>query len=482
MKTECITQRLLFQDHGAREVTAAFDGGAITSDAGGLLLREIDQRFGILESFVGALTDHRVRELVEFSTLELLRQRVMGIALGYEDLNDHERLRHDPLFALLAGRRDISGNDRRDPKDRGVPLAGKSTLNRLELTPVGADEESRYKKIVASIAGLQDALVDVFIRLRAKQGVPEELTLDLDATDDPVHGDQLGKFFHGYYKSYCFLPLYTFCGAWPLGAVLRPSDIDGCAGTVKELSRIVPKLRAAWPQVRIIMRADSGFCRDAILSWCEDNDVDYIIGLAKNNRLTKILGGELQQARMQFEQTGEASRVFKDFRYRTRKSWSRERRVIGKAEHLAKGANPRFVVTSLSAEHVAAPVAVDAKTLYEDRYCGRGEMENRIKEQQLSLFADRTSTHAMRSNQLRLLFSTIAYVLHVTLREFGLEGTEMAKAQAGTIRSKLLKIGGRIKVSVRRVWISISESYPHQALFERILENLRRQQPWPLQI
>ena len=280
----------------------------------------------------------------------------------------------------------------------------------------------------------------------------------------------------GYCKSYCYLPLYTFCGDWPLGAVLRPSDIDGCAGTVKELSRIVPKLRAAWPGVRFVFRADSGFCRDSILSWCEENHIDYVIGLAKNTRLTKIIGGELQQARQQFEQTGHAARVFKDFQYKTRKSWSCERRVIGKAEHLSKGPNPRFVVSSLPADRVPA------KTLYEGRYCGRGEMENRIKKQQLSLFADRTSTHAMRSNQLRLLFSTIAYVLHVALREFGLAGIEMAKAQAGTIRTKLLKIGGRIKVSVRRVWISISESYPYQPLFERILDNLRRQRPQPLQI
>ena len=476
MKTECSTQRLLFQEHGAREVTASFDGGAITSDAGGLLLREVDRRFGILRAFAGAFTDHRDRELVEFSTLELLTQRVMGLALGYEDLNDHERLRHDPLLALLTGRHDVTGADRRDPKDRGVPLAGKSTLNRLELTPVGASADSRYKKIVASIAALQDALVDVFIRLKAKQGVPTELVLDLDATDDPVHGNQLGKFFHGYYKCHCFLPLYTFCGDWPLGAVLRPSDIDGCAGTVTELARIVPKLRATWPNVKIVIRADSGFCRESILSWCEENNVDFVIGLSKNTRLKKIIGGELHQAKLQFEQTGQAARVFKDFSYKTRKSWSRERRVIGKAEHLAKGPNPRFVVTSLSTGRV------DAQTLYEQRYCARGDMENRIKEQQRYLFADRTSTHAMRSNQLRLLFSTMAYVLHVALREFGLAGTEMEHAQAGTIRTKLLKIGGRLRVSVRRVWISISESYPYQHLFEQILENLRRQHPQPLQV
>ena len=258
--------------------------------------------------------------------------------------------------------------------------------------------------------------------------------------------------------------------------MLRPSNIDASAGTVQELSRIVPMLRAVWPDVKIIVRADSGFCRESILRWCEENNVDYVIGLAKNTRLKKLLGAELHRAKQQFDSTGGAARIFKDFEYCTRKSWSRKRRVIGKAEYLAQGANPRFVVTSLSADRV------DARTLYEDRYCARGDMENRIKEQQLYLFADRTSTHAMRSNQLRILFSTMAYVLHLTLREFGLKGTEMARAQAGTIRTKLLKIGGRIKVSVRRIWISISESYPYQHLFERILENLRRQSPLPLRL
>lgn len=475
METECNRQKLLFEAHGRREVSAAFDGGRITSDGGGLLLREVEQRFGILRAFVSAFTDHR-SEHSEFSVEELLRQRVMGIALGYEDLNDHEQLRHDPLLALMCGRQSITGQDRAAECSRGVPLAGKSTLNRLELTPVGATKDSRYKKIVASIAKLQDTLVAVFIRMRSKQDVPQELVLDLDATDDPVHGDQLGKFFHGYYKSYCFLPLYTFCDGWPLGAVLRPSNIDGCAGTLRELERIVPQLRAAWPSVRIVIRADSGFCRDYILRWCEDNKVDYIIGLARNKRLVRVIGGELQQAREQFEETGAAARVFRDFQYRTHKSWSRERRVIGKAEHLAKGSNPRFVVTSLTAEYV------DARSLYEDRYCARGDMENRIKEQQLYLFADRTSTHNMRSNQLRLLFSTMAYLLHHGLREFGLTGTEMQNAQAGTIRAKLLKIGGRIQVSVRRIVISLSESYPYRKLFERILANLQSQRPHPLQV
>jgi hypothetical protein len=474
--TDCNSQPLLFQPHGLRNVVADFDGGTITSDAGGLLLREIEQKFGIVRQFAQCFTDHRDEEKLEFSVEELLLQRVMGLALGYEDVNDHDQLRHDPLLALLAGRADITGADRLASQDQGKPLAGKSTLNRLELTPAGASSRSRYKKIVASIAQLQDTLVDVFIRLRAKQGVPQELILDFDATDDPIHGDQLGKFFHGYYRNYCYLPLYAFCGGWPLLALLRPSNIDASQGTVEHLARIVPRLRQAWPDVRIMIRGDGGFCREPIMAWCEQNGVDYVFGLAKNKRLLRIIGKELHEAQMLFEETRTASRVFQDFAYRTQKSWSQERRVIGKAEHLAQGSNPRFVVTSLPAERL------DARTLYEDLYCARGEMENRIKEQQLFLFADRTSTHGLRSNQLRVLFSTMAYVVHQALREFGLKGTAMATAQASTIRTKLLKIGGRIGVSVRRVVLSLSQAYPYRAVFEQALKNLRRPEYVPLRV
>jgi len=474
--TECSTQRLLFQPHGRRDVVAGFDGGAITSDAGGLLLREVEQRFGILRQLAGCFTDHRDPELIEFPVEELLTQRVMGLALGYEDLNDHEQLRHDPLLALLCGRQDLTGHDRGDPRDHGKPLAGKSTLNRLELTPAGASEKSRYKKIVASISQLQQTLIDVFIRMKAKQCVPEELILDFDATDDPIHGDQPGKFFHGYYKNYCYLPLYCFCEGWPLLALLRPSNIDACAGTVEALAKIVPRLREAWPQVRIVVRGDSGFCRNSVMKWCEENRVDYVIGLARNKRLLKIIGQELQEAKTLFEQTQAASRVFKDFDYRTQNSWSKSRRVIGKAEHLLKGSNPRFIVTSLP------PARIAAQPLYENLYCARGEMENRIKEQQLFLFADRTSTHGMRSNQLRVLFSTMAYVLHKALKEFGLQGTTLATAQANTVRAKLLKIGGRITVSVRRVVLSLSQAYPYQELFRQVLENLRRPASIPLRL
>ncbi|SFJ43952.1 IS1380 family transposase [Planctomicrobium piriforme] len=455
--SECNTQPLLFQPHERRDVAADFDDGTITSDAGGLLLREVELRFGIIRQFAGCFTDHRDEQLIEFSPLELLLQRVMGLALGYEDLNDHEQLRHDSLLALLCGRKDITGSNRPDLRDRDMPLAGKSTLNRLELTPAGAGEKSRYKKIVAHIGQLHNALVDLFIRLRAKQGVPEELILDFDATDDPIHGDQLGKFFHGYYKNYCYLPLYAFCDGWPLLALLRPSDLDASEGTVEQLARIVPRLRQAWPQVRIIVRGDSGFCRESIMAWCEAHHVDYVFGLAKNRRLQRIIGRELQTAQQLFEQTFDSARVFKDFEYRTHQSWSRSRRVISKAEHLVKGSNPRFVVTSL------CPERIPARVLYEDLYCARGEMENRIKEQQLFLFADRTSTHAMRSNQLRVLFSTMAYPLHQALRQFGLQGTSLARAQVHTIRNTLLKIGGRIRVSgaawcSRSHWRTLTET------------------------
>lgn len=485
--TDCNRQPLLFQPQGPRQVVADFDGGTITSDAGGLLLREVEQRFGIVRQCARCFTDHRDEEQIEFSVEELLLQRVMGLALGYEDLNDHEQLRHDPLLALLAGRADITGADRLDPRDRGKPLAGKSTLNRLELTPAGAGRTSRYKKIVAHIAQLQETLVDLFIRLRSKQGVPEQLILDFDATDDPVHGNQLGRFFHGYYQNYCYLPLYAFCDGWPLLALLRPSNIDASAGTVEHLARIVPRLRQAWPDVRIIVRGDSGFCREPILRWCEEHGVDYVFGLARNARLLRIIGKELHEAQTLFEQTRaaglshaaglpHAARVFKDFDYRTQKSWSSTRRVIGKAEHLAKGSNPRFVVTSLSAERFTA------QPLYEELYCARGEMENRIKEQQLFLFADRTSTHGLRSNQLRVLFSTMAYVLHKALKEFGLKGTALATAQVQTIRTRLLKIGGRIRVSVRRVLLSLSQAFPDQAVFAQVLCNLRRPERVPLRV
>jgi Transposase DDE domain group 1 len=466
MLTECNTREFEFQGLGHRAVTARFDGGAITSDAGGLLLREVEAKTGILRRFAACFDDHRDPELVEHTVYELLAQRIFGLALGYEDLNDHDTLRHDPLLAVLVGKADPTGQDRCNRRDRGKALAGKSTLNRLELTPVGADAKSRYKKVVARHRNIESFFVETFLALHPLP--PKEIVLDLDATDDPIHGHQLGRFFHGYYDNYCYLPLYIFCGEHLLCAKLRPSDIDGAAGSVKQLAKIVERIRLAWPDVRIIVRGDSGFCRESLMCWCEENRVDYVFGLAKNARLQRILGKELHEAKLQFEATGRAARVFKQFAYRTRKSWSCERRVVGKAEHLSKGSNPRFVVTSLS------PAEFEARALYEDLYCARGEMENRIKEQQLCLFADRTSCATMRANQLRLWLSSVAYTLLVALREFGLCGTEMAAARCDTIRLKLFKLGALIRLTVRRVWISFSESCPYQRVFAQVYENLRR--------
>lgn len=465
MTTECSGQSFFFHPLASREIVARFNGGTITSDAGGLLLREIEQKAQIVARFAGCFEDFRDPELVDFTAEELLKQRIFGLCLGYEDLNDHDQLRRDPLLAVLVGRQDPTGEDRALPRDRGIPLAGKSTLNRLELTPPGTSAKHRYKKIAARHQQVEDFFIDTFLALHPEPLA--EITLDFDATDDPVHGNQLGRFFHGYYKHYCFLPLYVFCGEHLLCAKLRPSNIDASAGSLKVLQKIVAKIRAAWPGVKITVRGDSGFCRENLMAWCEENDVQFLFGLAKNKRLTKILGAELQAAKCQFEATQKASRVFKEFTYQTRKSWCRERRVVGKAEHLAQGANPRFVVTSLSKDEV------DAKTLYEVRYCGRGEMENRIKEQQLYLFADRTSCQTLRANQLRLWLSSVAYVLLQALRQFGLKDTSLASARCDTIRLKLLKIGAQVRITVRRVWFALAESCPYREIFAQVWLNLR---------
>jgi hypothetical protein len=347
-----------------------------------------------------------------------------------------------------------------DKPDLGkAPWAGKSTLNRLELTRETASQKERYKKIALDHGAVDRLLVDVF--LQAHQEAPKEIILDLDATDDPLHGKQEGYFFHGYYGHYCYLPLYIFCGEFLLGARLRTSNIDASAGSVGELKRIVKQIRSVWSQVRIVVRGDSGFCREELMAWCEAEGVDYLLGLAKNERLKAEIEKERGEAKAQYQETGRAARLFKELVYQTRESWSRARRVVAKAEHLEKGENPRFVVTSLSGEQWPAPA------LYEELYCGRGDMENRIKEQ-FMLFSDRTSTHYLRSNQLRLYFSSIAYVLMQMLRRLGLAGTELAQAQCSTIRLKLLKIGAVIRITVRKVWVSLAGGYPYAELFQQI--------------
>ena len=323
----------------------------------------------------------------------------------------------------------------------------------------------RYKKIIMKPEEIDRLFVDIFLQAHAEP--PEEIILDVDATDDPLHGNQEGRFFHGYYMNYCYLPLYIFCGEFLLCARLRPSNIDASEGTVEELERIVGQIRNAWPGVKIVVRGDSGFCRDKIMTWCEAHGIDFVFGFAKNERLKAMIAEELQRAKEQYEQTKEASRVFKDFRYQTLESWTRERRVVAKAEHLDKGSNPRFIVTSIQVERI------DAAALYEQLYCARGDMENRIKEQQLWLFADRTSAGKMRANQIRLYFSSAAYMLMQALRRLGLRGTQMATAQCNTIRLKLLKVGAQVKVTVRKVWISLAGGYPYVDIFFQVFRNLK---------
>jgi hypothetical protein len=402
--------------------------------------------------------------LIEHTVEDLVAQRVYGLALGYEDLLDHDDLRHDPLLAALVGKDDPLGQDRVRQRDKGKPLAGKSTLNRLELTKAGASEDSRYKKIVCHTDRVDSLFVDVF--LQAHTTPPARIVIDLDSTFAPLHGHQLGRFFHGYYDCYCYLPLYVFCGEHLLAAKLRPADIDGAAGAQEIIRRIVERIRSSWPQVTIVLRGDSGFCREPLMVWCESNGVDYLFGLARNARLCRIIGAELHEAKLQFEATGAPARIFSEFEYRTQKSWSRPRRVVGKAEHLQKGSNPRFVVTSIR------PEQFDAKALYEKEYCARGEMENRIKEQQLYLFADRVSAATMRANQLRLYEAAAAYLLIHALRRLGLKETSLERAQAQTLRQKLFKIGTQIRVTTRRVWLSWSQAYPYQELFRQVYENL----------
>jgi Transposase DDE domain group 1 len=465
--TKCKTQSYEFHALGAREIVGHFDGGDITTDAGGLLLREVEKRTGILGKFAACFTDYRDVRFIEHPAEDLVSQRVYGLCLGYEDLNDHDQLRADPVLAVMVGKEDPKGEHRRLEQDRGKALAGKSTLNRLELTKADAGRGDRYKKIVMQPEAIDRLMVDHF--LDAHERAPLQIVLDLDATDDPIHGHQEGRFFHGYYDCYCYLPLYIFCGEFLLSAQLRSASIDPAKGALTDLQRIVAQIRQKWPRAPILVRGDSGFCRDAIMHWCERQGIDYVIGLAKNARLLKEIGEELKSAEAESVKTGEMARIFKNLRYQTvEKTWSRTRRVVAKAEHLNKGSNPRFVVTSL------APKWFPAEIVYETVYCARGEMENRIKEQQMGLYADRTSTGTMRGNQLRLYFSSLAYIFMHDLRRLALKGTELERAQCTTIRLKVLKIGAQIQVTVRRVWIRMAAGYPYQEAFQQAFDNLQQ--------
>jgi len=455
MQTDCTPALFEFPPVGGRDVVASFDGGAITSDAGALLLGQTDRAIRLSERFAACFADTRTAELVEHPVETMVMQRVVGIALGYEDLNDHDQLRRDPVLAVLAGKLEAQRSD-------CAPLAGKSTLNRLELSRA---EPTRYHKVSHDAAAIESLFVDLFLEAHSK--APKQIILDLDATDDPLHGNQEGKFFHGYYDCYCYLPLYIFCGRHLLAAKLRRSNIDGAAGSVEEVARIVAQIRRHWPRTRILLRGDSGFTRETLMAWCEANRVDYVFGLARNDRLDKAIIPELITATIESIRTGRTARCFKDFSYTTLDSWSRERRVIGKAEVTGGEANPRFVVTSLKRSEAGA------RHLYEKTYCARGDMENRIKECQLDLFADRTSTATIQANQLRLWFASMAYVLLCALRRIGLAHSQFADATCGTIRLKLLKLGALVRVSVRRIKIAMASACPWQDEFALAHARLR---------
>jgi DDE family transposase len=454
MPAECNAQSLDFGVVEGRRVVATFDGGVVTSDAGALLLKATDRAIRLIERFAACFTDGRAQAQVEHTVATLVGQRIIGIALGYEDIVDHDQLRHDPVMAILAGKLEAR-------RSACAPLAGKSTLNRLEHAPPG--EPTRYHRIGHDAAAIERLLVELF--LEAHNTPSKQIILDLDATDDPLHGHQEGRFFHGYYDCWCYLPLYVFCGRHLLAATLRRSNIDASAGALEEVERIVRQIRARWPRVKILLRADSGFAREELMGWCEQNRVDYVFGLARNARLEAEIAAELAGAEAMSRSTGQPARHFKEFWWTTHDSWSRRRRVIAKAEWTQGGPNPRFIVTSLKAAEI------DGRHLYETVYCARGAMENRIKECQLDLFADRTSAATMKANQLRLWFASMAYVLLCALRRIGLRHTQFADATCGTIRLRLLKIGAWVKISCRRIKLAMATAFPCQP--EYALAHLR---------
>ena len=468
MTTHCPSIKL--PKLGRRKVSACFDGGRISADGGALILQAADAALQITRRLAACFTDFRNPARCEHSLRDLVAQRLFGLVLGYEDVNDHDSLRDDSLLALALGRSDVTGEQRSRARDQGHPLAGSSTLNRLELGLPGQAVEDRYKRIVADPPQLDQLLVELF--LEQQSAVPQQIVLDVDATDDPLHGQQEGRYFHGYYDCYCYLPLYVTCGRHVLSGQLRSASVDPATGVEQELERIVQQIRQRWPDVAVIVRGDSGFSRESVMAWCEGQPgVDYVFGLAQNKRLREALKQQQERSRRRGLASGKKSRRFRDFRYSTLQSWSRRRRVVGKAEWLpgqTRNHNVRFVVTSLDRQQWGT------RELYEELYCARGEMENRIKEQQLDLFADRTSTATLRANQLRLHWALFAAALLEVVRSWALAGTELAHAQFGTIRTRLLKVAATVRVSVRRVSVSLSSLFPRQVLFAHALARLRQ--------
>jgi hypothetical protein len=474
--TDCKEQPLWFQDLGSRKVAADFSGGTLSSDGGALLLRQVDVNLGLTQSLAQCFCDTREQVYVDHSVPQLLAQRLYGLALGYEDLNDHQRLRLDPLLAAACEKLDPLGQDRFNPAHRGIALAGASTLNRLELSN---NKRSRSHKLSHDPKRIEACLLHTGVRCLPKHA--QEIVVDLDAMGHRLHGMQEGRHYRAYYDEYCYLPLYVFVGDIPLWAQLRTSDKDGADGVVAALAQIVPAIRKRCRRARIIVRGDSGFCREEIMAWCESHEVYYCLGLAKNPVLVERLGPALANAQIRWCLSGAANvREFAEWAYRTVLSWSRPRRVIGKAEVTAQGSNPRFIVTNLPAH--GFPRDQDQSRflptrLYEELYCARGEMENMLKQQTLDLRADRMSTHYLASNQLRLWLATLAYLLLERTRTLGLAGTELARATVGSVRLKLLKVAGQVRVSVRRVYVQLSSAYPLQALFRLCHRRLRALTP-----
>ena len=439
--TQCNTDVMRFGRLGRRQIVGDFDGGKLTTDAGALLLRQVDQRIGLTEALDACIPDPRNPDLTQHQQPTMLAQRIYAIALGYEDVNDHHQLRVDPALQVAAG---VA------PQDED-PMASPSTLSRLE---------NRVDR--RACVAMSKVFVEQFIAARAGQEAPRELILDFDATDDPIHGNQEGRFFHGYYDQYCYLPLYVFCGDELLVSYLRPSNIDPSKHCRSIVKLLVDRFRQVWPQVRIVIRADSGFCRWRLMRWCDRHDVDYILGLARNQVLQRLGASWMQQAEQQFEQSGQKQRLFGRYPYAA-KSWDRPRDVIVKAERLPEGPNLRFIVTSL---------AGDPQSLYDRVYCQRGDMENRIKEQQLGLFADRTSCRTIQANQFRLLLSSAAYILLQAIRRIALQETELARAQVTTLRLKLLKVAARVRVSARRIVFHLASGCPYQQLYRTLNHRL----------
>jgi hypothetical protein len=450
MPTECIPDSFDFGTVEGRQVVGKFDGGEISSDGGALLLGQASRATGLVRRLAQCFNDTRAPELIEHTVETLVGQRVVGLALGYEDLTDHDQLRHDRVLAVLAGKLQAG-------RKECAPLAGKSTLNRLELSL--KDQTTRYCKIGHDPAAIETLFVSLFLEAHAEPKRSRPIIIDLDATHSILHGEQEGRFFQGYYDCYCYLPLFVFCGRHLLAAKLRTANGDAADGALGEVARIVAQIRRRWPDVAIWIRADSGFCREDLMAWCEQNRVDYVFGLARNARLTARIGRELKAARRKAKRSGKPERVFTELQYATLETWSRKRRVVAKAEWTEGKANPRFVVTSLPLDR-AQP-----RFLYEDIYCARGDMENRIKECQRDLFADRMPAAEMRVNQLRLWFAAFAYVLICALRRIALAGTELSHATCATIRFRLLKIGAQVTTSVRRVKVAFASSFPLQRTF-----------------